>query len=431
MFLNKTAPLLEKISRQITDIAKQIGNNFDTLTGIVAELTETCTVASGQAAMNQRELSVTEQVNIKESEMTEAQIKEMIQKRKQLIESIQKAEEEFARVVLELPGALNLLTTTAVDRCTTAIHKVSRFFRKVTEKLTKLDVFGLFHTSYKELKDIGENIGNYFTADVVDDSEEPTNYGDNTTEQSEEVAKDMMIYLEVLKIKPAVDTMIQMLLDQGDLNIQRTNNTVWETQAKLDANMRVLKNKKNKKEVKKSEMHVELETIVTSLHNICEIVLGESKAMNPSKETYQHVLSDLTDAQEKLKSMSEVLKKKLDAVASAENTSPLPESPEQHKGFMVLERVATQRFAKGKKLHMELRRYDRETENITSHFEMQKETAALLSQLEVELNELRKTLEFLSTASIDLTNVSSLKQCPKLVIHSGVKNDTVMCLIFN
>ena len=39
---------------------------------------------------------------------------------------------------------------------------------------------------------------------------------------------------------------------------------------------------------------------------------------------------------------------------------------------------------------------------------MQKETAGLLSQLAVELNELGKTLDLLSTASTDLTNVSSL-----------------------
>ena len=43
-FMERTVPILEEISRQITDIAKQIENNFDTLTGIVAELTETCTV---------------------------------------------------------------------------------------------------------------------------------------------------------------------------------------------------------------------------------------------------------------------------------------------------------------------------------------------------------------------------------------------------
>ena len=406
MYLNKTAPVLEKISQQITDIAKQIETNFDTLTGIVAELTETCTVASGQAGMNQRQLNITEQVYQREMHLTEAEIEEMIKQRKKLTESIQKAEEEFARVVLQLPGVFDLLTTTAADRASGLIQKVSRFFKKVSEKVVRWDITGIFHTGWKELKDMGTNLRDFFTADVEDDSEEPTKYGESSTKHSDELARDTMMFLEVMKIKPAVDAMIQMLLDQGDLNIQRTNDTVWETQARLDANMRAMK-KKNKKVKKKPEMYVELEAIISNLQNVCEIVLGESKAMNPSKETYENVLANLTDAQEKLETMSKEMKSKLDAVASEENKVALPEASQQSKGFMVLERVAAQRFAKGKNLRIELRRYDRQTENITSHFELQKETAGLLSQLVVELNELDKTLGLMSQAATDLTNVSS------------------------
>ena len=108
--------------------------------------------------MNQRELSVTEQVNIKSSDLTEAQLKEMILERKKLTESIKKSEEEFAKVVLKLPGSFKLVTTTAIDRSTTFIHKASRFFKRITEKAVRFDIYGLFHTSWKEMQDVKEMV---------------------------------------------------------------------------------------------------------------------------------------------------------------------------------------------------------------------------------------------------------------------------------
>ena len=395
----RTLPVLEYFSQQCTDIARQITNNFSVLTGIVDELTETCTVASGQAGMTQRELRITEQVNTEESESTEAEIKEMIEKRKRLVESIQKAEEEFAKIVLELPGAFNIMTTTAVDRCTSTLHNVSRFFRKATEKIMKFDIFGFFNTCEKELKEAKDMVVDWFQG-VKDDSEDPVSFGEGKTGKDEELAKEMIMYIKVMEIKAAVDFMTQTLLEQGSLKVQKsTIDTVWETEAKLGAKMRALK---------KGEKYAELESIVTSLLNVCQNILGESKSMSTSEETYNQVLNDLLGAQESLELMSKAMKHKLDSVAPEESKSSTEESPKQshHRGFMVLERIADERFARGRKLQIHLRRYDSETDNISSLFEVQKETAGLLSQLTAELTELGKALDHMSQAATSLTNVS-------------------------
>ena len=190
-----------------------------------------------------------------------------------------------------------------------------------------------------------------------------------------------------------------MLLDQGNLNIQRSSDVVWEGQAKLDANMRALKKIGN---------DAELARIVSSILNVCELVLNESKSFHQTEETYQQVISILTEAQESIDAMAKTLKDKLDARTAEKDAAATQDATEGKKDirYPVLEQIAQRRFAKGKELHTLWKRYDRQTENITSHFEVQKETAELLSGLTVELNVLEKTLDLMSKASTDLTNVS-------------------------
>ena len=194
--------------------------------------------------------------------------------------------------------------------------------------------------------------------------------------------------------------MTQMLLEQGSLQVQRSNDTIWETQAQLEASMRAVK--------KTTGKFSELERIVSSLLNVCQTVLSESKAMNPSNEAYEQVISILSEAQDSLETMSKTLKEKLDARTAERNSAAAEDAakPTKDRRYPVLEEIAQRRFAKGKELHTLWKRYDRQTDHITSHFEVQKETAELLSGLAVELNVLEKTLDLMSKASTDLTNVS-------------------------
>ena len=122
MYLNKTVPVLETILQQTKDIAGQLESNFTRINGIISEMTETCTVVGTTIKTNQGELSATQKVNLEESEATQEQIKEMIRVRKTMADSIETAEEEFSKVVLGLPGILDLLGTTAVERCMVVLN---------------------------------------------------------------------------------------------------------------------------------------------------------------------------------------------------------------------------------------------------------------------------------------------------------------------
>ena len=154
------------------------------------------------------------------------------------------------------------------------------------------------------------------------------------------------------------------------------------------------------------KMYALVKRIVTSLLEVCKDVLAESKSFNPSAETYQTILRKLSEIQKNLESVNEELSAVADAIKSEENKIVLPEGLKENKGIMALENVLQKRHAKGQTLHTLLGRYDRQTENITSQFEVKKETAALLSQLTLELGELEETLDFMSQASVDLSNVS-------------------------
>ena len=365
----------------------------------MAELTETCTVASGHANTSQRQLSATEQVNLKEKETTEAQIRDMIEQRKRLAASIERAEDEFAKVVLELPGVFSLLTKSAADKCSEGLHGVTSFFRKFTGNLVKFDIFGCFNTIRKDLVGLGKKFIGFLTDDGVDYGQEAIEYETGNSKAEEELSREALTYIEVVKMRAAIDLILQMLLDQGNLNIQRSSDVVWEGQAKLDANMRALKKIGN---------DAELARIVSSILNVCELVLNESKSFHQTEETYQQVISILTEAQESIDAMAKTLKDKLDARTTEKDAAATQDATEGKKDirYPVLEQIAQRRFAKGKELHTLWKRYDRQTENITSHFEVQKETAELLSGLTVELNVLEKTLDLMSKASTDLTTVS-------------------------
>ena len=267
-----------------------------------------------------------------------------------------------------------------------------------------MQIVGFVKTLGKTLIGIKENVGEFLTDDGIDSGDEATEYDDPRTGNDEEVSRELITHIKVMQINTAVDLMTQMLLEQGNLQVQGSTDTIWETKAQLEASMRAVK--------KTTGKFTELERVVSSLLNVCQTVLSESKSMNPSKESYEEVISILSEAQDSLEMMSKTLKDKLDARTAERKAEAEAEASEdaakqtKDRRYPVLEEIAQRRFARGKELHTLLKRYDRQTEHITSHFEVQKETAELLSGLTVELNVLEKTLDLMSKASTDLANVS-------------------------
>ena len=268
MYLNKTVPVLEKILQQTKDIAGQLEDNFSTVNGIISEMTETCTVVGGKFKTNEGQLSVTQEVNLDESEETQQQIKAMIEERKMMADSIEKAEQEFSKVVLGLPGILDLLGTTAVERCMVVLHVASRFFRKYNEKHRKRNNRDCFRLVYKELTLIAEMLYDFFARDTTDAYEESM-FQDKETKKDKESSKDLIMSIKIMQIKTAIDWMIEMLLEQGSLSMHRTRDVVWETEARLGVNMRTLKKIRGE--------YAKFQELVSNLSDVCQTILDESR----------------------------------------------------------------------------------------------------------------------------------------------------------
>ena len=399
MYLNKTVPVLEKILQQTKDIAGHLEANFTTINGIISEMTETCTVVGGTFRTNQGQLSIAQEVNLEESEETQQKIKEMIEERNMMADSVEKAEQEFSKVVLGLPGMLDFLGTTAVERCIVVLHIASRFFREYTEQYRRKNKIGCIKVIYKELKAIGQMLDDFFARDTTDHYDEESMFQDRETKDDKESSKDLIMSIKITQIKTAIDWMIQMLLEQGSLGVHRTRDVVWETEARLGVNMRTLK--------KITGEYAKFQEIVSNLSAVCQTILDESRSMHPSEETYQKVMDDLLLAQETLDVMLKEIRCKLDAILSKQKVTTVAKLPQRklYKGYLILEQIAEGRLNKGRELHSLWRRYDRHTENISSHFEAQKLTAETLSQFTMEMNVLERKLNLMAEAGRDLTSV--------------------------
>ena len=84
--LTESTSLLQRLSQKLRGSASKTENNFSAVTGILEELTETCTVATGHTTTTQKQGGVTEQVNIAERDATEEELKTMIEERKEVRE---------------------------------------------------------------------------------------------------------------------------------------------------------------------------------------------------------------------------------------------------------------------------------------------------------------------------------------------------------
>ena len=372
---------------------------------IVGELTKTCTVACGDAKSSWQKLSDTVQFNFKQKTMT-ASDRIIVGQKKGMVANIEQAEHEFAKVVLELPGVFSLLTKSAIDKCSERLHSAKSFFQTFTG-MVRFDIFSCFDTICNDLVGLGKKFTGFIRDDEVNSTEEVIECETGNPKAEEEILGETVMYIEVLKVRAAIDLILQMLLDQGNLNHQRSHKLVWGSQAKLESNMRVLKKIGN---------DAELTSIISNILIVCQLVLNESKSINQSEETYTQVISILTEVQQSLHTMVKTLKDKLGAQTALKITEYDTSKEKKDKDYPVLEQIMQRRCAKSKELHTLWKRYDQHAENSASPFQIQKEIAKLLSGLTAELNALSKTLDLISKASTDLTNVSVSHQgIPKLI----------------
>ena len=493
----------------IINVAQKTESNFKTLNGLVAEMTETCTIARSREQTNQRVKSGRKEMYQQEGKEVEEKIQSTIEDRKKLIDDIIDAQKEFEKTVLEIPGALGVLSSTAGKRVMSAVKGAAKLFQNFSKNLMTFNLFGCFRTVRDALYDVADTIEECLTDDVVDDSDEPISYEDKRVKFEEEYEKEMKIYSRISSMKEIIKLLIS-LASKENLNSSEERTELWEMQdslnftfsalskttevtkyAELDElvssildvcqevsdetrfrgfheevrtkslkkldevqrSLHAMSKKKNIKLILKLQKAVEsliqnpmlsrqgqgylgqrygqryfcrnffgynrieniqeelrdiqkktggtyrkIQQIISSLLNACGTLLKEP---NKSHETVRDLKGTQQSLAKILKDMDSSIKTKREQLESLTTTS----YQRQDKEYDVSQKRDIERMAKGQGLYFQWKRYDRQTENITEHYELQREIAETMSQLALDLIELKKTLDLMSRASTDLSNV--------------------------
>ena len=502
------------MSHQLKMVSEQGERNFDDLDGIVEEITEICSDAKSQTAMSQGGLPINKDVYMKEGEVTQDEVKRMIEEKKKLAERIEKVQEEFAKKMMDLQGVVNLLSATAAERTVTTFQISTSFFRKFTEKALNFDVGGCMNTFV-------DTMGELFVRD--DDENDATARSILVGHEKlleDVLSKELMISVNILAIKTTIELLVVILqenywsedekrekvleaetkrkIDVGQLKTEHPPTKLerilfpladafetlmghWETQvdnfgtvtpdswdthptyqkvladfvqaqASLDNFLRIrwfLRRKSNiisqvdvikiqfavnemlqmlrklggmdKEKIRGTmesikavlegavEDHTEFEKTISTALKSCQTLLDEFKSSNISEGTVKKVTEDLQNQQKSLEEMAkktdrgiEERRNKLEQfrqVVILLTRQPRP----QRKGNLILRQ-------KVQELDVEnpWKRYDRKTDEITSLFEVQEETAQVISELTLKLNQLEENLSMMKGFSKHLSNVSSL-----------------------
>ena len=213
------------------------------------------------------------------------------------------------------------------------------------------------------------------------------------TQEQEELYKETMLYTNILPIKTAVDMLLKILGKHGSFkNMQGSASNVWKGYAKLNASMRKLKITGNDEEI---------QTIAKGVLTICETIVSESRQFKTSQEPFNWAMKELNQYQmsleQRLKEMKASMNRRSSEIKRKEDRCDLSTPFEK-------------RFFTGKELHYLWKKCDKKTQDISWYFEAQKETARQLFQLKLNIEELQKTLDVTSKASVHLSNVSTLNK---------------------
>ena len=276
------------------------------MTGILAELTETSTVATGHTETTQKQSTITKQVSVTERDTNEEELKVMIEERKKFVKEIDKAQDEFAAVTMELPEALSLLTSTAAETCMTEVYNTSRFFKNLTEKAVRFDLFGCFMTFNEEVK----RLTNKFYGST-EENEEGANkaitFEEDETKITEEVSRDLTIHTRFYAVNSTVDLIIKMLSKQVKFKIQSFDDVIKLTQHRHKDKQRIFEKTKGQED---------LERILSSVEEACEMTLTHWEIQMKTSTThtppfwyfhptYQQVAATLVEAHKFLEALEE------------------------------------------------------------------------------------------------------------------------------
>ena len=504
--LGESIPVLDRTRQKMNTVAEKSGSNFDNLNRLLSEMTESCVTAKSQASTCQEKATIKQTVNTNESKENEEKIRNMTEERKKFVNDIVNAQEEFAKMVLDLPGVLSVLTSTAGNRVMSVVRGVAGFFKKVTEKARDFKIFETLGAIRDGLVGATEAVVDYFTEDLLDDSDQPITFKDKRTALEEEVEMEQKIYSRIFPFNQTAQLLIVMLSQKDNFDEKSIREKLWQMQDTLDVTARAMtktaevqestqlklivsnilnvcqdvldearsgrlteetrKNSiqkvnesqkslngmsdtKNKKLIdkfqkavesmkrtlskqgfmyrwlitndfgktkqkletalKKMERKIKIQQILSSLMNTCDTLLEESKSMTPSGKTREKAIRDIRSVQYSLETILQEMESSITSKSEQLQKLQAESSDQtQYKGCDASQKRELLRLARGQDLYFYWKRYDRQTENITSHFEAQKETAQVLAKLTLELSELERNLELMSKTSTDLSNVRLL-----------------------
>ena len=367
-------------------VAKTTEHKITSKNQLVAEMGETCSAANGQVSIDQTQKRAFNEENLDEEKAMDEKIKKKMKEWKDNVRNIEKIQEDFAKSTNNLPGVIKTLGTAAAKNLSYAFGPAFSFVQKAAEKMAKGDFLDL-------ISFIGDRIAESSKGQKdVNDSLQTMSFEDEQmTQEQEELYKETMLYTNTLPIKTAVDMLIKILDKHGSFqDMQGSASNVWKRYAKLNASMRKLKITGNDEEI---------QTIANGVLTICETIVSESRQFNTSQEPFNRAMKELNQYQmsleQRLKEMKASMNRRSSEIKRKEDRRDLSTPFEK-------------RFFTGKELHYLWKKCDKKTQDISWYFEAQKETARQLSQLKLNIEELQKTLDATSKASVHLSNVSTL-----------------------
>ena len=202
---------------------------------------------------------------------------------------------------------------------------------------------------------------------------------------------DIILQVHVLDIQTTVNEEIQKLrkgrkLDEDNCMeiLRRTRNQMPTTMKKVRENLATFKQ------------------IISTVFESCQTLLDESRSWRVSKPKIEEVKRNL---EEELQLLNRVLQE------MEENINAKKAKLKELQKEITLQlcsngKRSTKRNIEGNKLHTLNKKYDQKTDEIVSHFEVQKEMAEVLSKFTSELAHIDETLNVIEGVFGDLSKVS-------------------------
>ena len=294
--------ILEKMLQMLNNIAKKSESNFAKINGLVIEIIQTCTIAKSRTQTNQRVKKGRNEMYGNEGKLLKEKIDSSKGDRKQLNDDVIRTLKELEQTVLNLPGRLNVLSTTAVTRVLKTVKGAAELIQNFTKNLVTLNFRGLFSTVNDAAVDVVDAIEDFLTEDDIDDdSDEPISFEDKRTKLDEEIEKEMKIYSRISSIEKIIELLIS-LARKETIDFSEARDELWKTKDGLTFTYSALS---KTTEVTK---YAQLDDLVSCVLEVCQMVSQDTRLGQLSEETKNKSLKKLDEVQ-----------KSLDGIAKSKN----------------------------------------------------------------------------------------------------------------